>query len=93
MLHQRTENPRRATAVFQHGKKTIRTSLPGPSLATLFATPESTAPLRSPEGTACCSLARVLGSETDLIVCKPRVTQNPPSVPWVGGAVENGRSF
>jgi hypothetical protein len=33
---------------------------------------------------------RLLGSESDLTVCEARVTQNPQSVPWVGGAVENG---
>jgi hypothetical protein len=34
--------------------------------------------------------ARLLGSESDLTVCEARVTQNPQSVAWVGGAVENG---
>jgi len=60
---------------------------------TVFATPELTAPLRSPDGTACCSLPHLLGSETDLNVCQPRCSKNPQSVPWVGGAVENGRSI
>jgi hypothetical protein len=64
-----------------------------PSSPTVFATPELTAPLRSPDGTACCSLPRLLGSVTDLAVCQPRCTKNPQSVPWVCGAVENGRSI
>jgi hypothetical protein len=33
----------------------------------------------------------LLGSESDLTVCEARVTQNPQSVAWVGGAVENAR--
>jgi hypothetical protein len=33
---------------------------------------------------------RLLDSESDLTVCEAQVTQNPQSVPWVGGAVENG---
>ena len=64
-----------------------------PSSPTVFATPESTAPLRSPDGTACCSLPRLLGSETDLTVCQPRCSKNPQTVPWICGAVENGRSI
>jgi hypothetical protein len=66
---------------------------PGLSSSGVASLAELTAPLRSPDGTACCSLPRLLGSETDLTVCEPRVTQNPQSVRWAGGAVENGRSI
>jgi hypothetical protein len=63
--------PRRHRGRLQASLRSARAQ----SSAALFAKPERSGPPRSPDGTACCSLPRLLGSETDPTVCEARVTQ------------------
>jgi len=92
MLHQRTENLRRVAAVLQHAKKAIRTSLPGPGLPG-SRKPRVNRAATFPRWNSVLLATSLVGFRDRPYRLRTAVAENPPSVPWVGGAVENGRSI